>query len=190
MPTGRLARQTLEHRPQLLQLNYKMPDADAAALAGTFLGPEHYDFLISGEDADVLKPDGSPLILFRARRLARAVCEPAYGVLRHAATEHGNRGYAAGVIRDEGDLEGYRNIGTRSRLRYKPAKHDGTLSNTNYAKPVASGIIGYFDRAPRFPYCRTTAFNLADNGQRFAKAMPGVSLRRRKPSSSRPVKTL
>ncbi len=157
-----------------IQLSYKMPDEAADALAGTMLDASSYDLLISGEDADVLKPDGTPLIKFRANVLPRAVCQPAYTVLRHAATEHGNRGIAAGVIRDEGDLEGYRRIGTRSRVRYKPAKRDGTLSNTNYSKPVASGIIGYFDRNPRFPYCRLTAFNLEDEGKRFAKAMPFI----------------
>jgi len=157
-----------------VQLSYKMPDEEADALAGTMLDERSYDLLISGEDADVLKPDGTPLILFRASALSRVVCQAAYSVLRNAATEHGNRGLAAGVIRDEGDLEGYRHIGTRSRVRYKPKKQDGTLSNTNYAKPVASGIVGYFDRNPRFPYCRLTAFNLADEGQRFAQAMPFI----------------
>lgn len=151
-----------------------MPDQQADALAGTLLDSSSYDILVSGEDVDVFKPDGTPLIKFRTGVLPRAVCQPAYTVLRNAASEHGNRGLAAGVIRDEGDLEGYRHIGTRSRVRYRPKKQDGTLSNTNYAKPVASGIVGYFDRNPRFPYCRTTAFNLEDNGERFAKAMPFI----------------
>jgi hypothetical protein len=37
-------------------------------------------------------------------------------------------------------------------------KEDGTVSNTTYGKSISSAIAGYFDRYPRFPFCRQTAF--------------------------------
>ena len=51
-------------------------------------------------------------------------------------------------------------------------KRDGTISNTSRAlTSVNSGIIGYFDRNPRFPYCRQTAFN-EKQFSKFVKAYP------------------
>ena len=51
-------------------------------------------------------------------------------------------------------------------------KKDGTMSKTNQAMTsVNSGIIGYFDRNARFPYCRQTAFNEKEFSK-FKKAYP------------------
>lgn len=55
--------------------------------------------------------------------------------------------------------------------RLRPMKQDGTVSNTNYAQAVHSGIIGFYDRYPRIPYCRLTAFNLYQP-EKFQAAMP------------------
>lgn len=56
---------------------------------------------------------------------------------------------------------GANNRGTSSGSKHKNAKTSkGYKSNTNAAHDVkvASGIIGYFDRYPRFPYARETSF--------------------------------
>jgi hypothetical protein len=45
------------------------------------------------------------------------------------------------------------------------------ISQTTYANPVNSGVAGFFDRYPRYPYGRSCAYN-AKNPDTFAKAFP------------------
>lgn len=113
-----------------------------------------YDELISAEDVDVLKPDGSPLLMFRHKALPPGVCTKAYPALLKAAKQSNNRGAAAG--------------GWEYRV-----KNDGTISNTNHAIPAKSGVIGYFDRTARFPYCRTTEYT-AENVKGWNAALPFI----------------
>ena len=90
----------------------------------------------------------------------------AYHTLRDAAKVTTNRGAAAGP--DESQPAGE---AVHSKLRYRARKEDGTLSNTNHAKAVHSGIIGHMDRSPRFPYCRTTAYT-EKNPEKYRRALP------------------
>ncbi len=162
-------------------LTYKMPSDEADALAGVLLDENSFDTLID-EDADVYKPDGSPLLKLRRGILGKDICTAAYQNLRHAPHWTNNRGAAAGSVAYASEV--FETIDSGARLsqrpgkisgtRYKRAKLDGTLSNTNSALNVQSGIVGYFDRNPRKPYCRLTAFNLADEGKRFDAAMPFI----------------
>lgn len=98
----------------------------------------HYDpdNVISGEDTDVYKPDGSVLLKFRAGVLPRPLCDTVRPSLRKAARTTNNRG-----------------------VHERRRKQDGTLSNTGMAPPQQSGLVGYFDRTPREPFCRTTEFS-------------------------------
>jgi len=52
-------------------------------------------------------------------------------------------------------------------------KINDCISDTSYANPVYSGIAGYFDRYPRIPYCRTTAYT-SHQGDKFAAAVPFI----------------
>jgi len=45
------------------------------------------------------------------------------------------------------------------------------ISETSYAQAVNSGIAGFFDRYPRIPYCRPTAFT-EQNPEKFKMAFP------------------
>lgn len=45
------------------------------------------------------------------------------------------------------------------------------ISQTTYANPVNSGVAGFFDRYPRYPYGRSCAYN-AKNPELFAKCFP------------------
>ena len=131
-------------------------------IGGIFLDESYYDRLIE-EDCNVLKPDGQPLIIFRKKILSAGACKAAYPALRKAASEAGNRGMAAGLIKnDEWKIFHRPTIKATkgARVRQKPIKKDGTLSNTSYGKNAPSGVIGFMDRNSRFPYCRTTAFNM------------------------------
>jgi hypothetical protein len=144
-----------------IRLISTLTDEAADALKATSLDWRHYGILLAGEDVDVYKPDGSPLLLLRHEALPEDVCRKARPALRHAARTTLNRGVAAG--------------GRRTAR----VKRDGTLSKTTYAPGVESGIIGYFDRTAREPYCRTTAFTWEDLRrwravQPFIRAVDGV----------------
>lgn len=152
-----------------IHLTSKLPDEQADALAGALLTEASFDTLID-EDADVYKPDGSPLIRFRRAALPSAVIEPAYRALYDAAQATDNRGLAGGLVDQE---KATLAIGKASRTRYRALRKDEALSNTNRANRVDSGIVGYFDRNPRFPYCRLTEFNLS-NPEKFQAALPFV----------------
>jgi hypothetical protein len=121
-----------------------LTDRYTATLRAKFVGRESYDLLISEADADVYKPDGTLLLSYRRGAIPADFCAAALPALRRAARLTLNRGDAAG-----GD-------------RQPQWKKDGTLSRTTYAAPVSSGIIGYFDRTARQPYCRTTTFTRRD----------------------------
>jgi hypothetical protein len=152
-----------------IHLSHKLPDEEADALAGTLLTEDAFDTLIA-EDADVYKPDGSPLIRFRRQALPSAVIEPAYRSLYDAARLTDNRGMAGGVLDADKVVH---QVGRASRTRYRAVKSDDKLSATQRANVVNSGIVGYFDRNPRIPYCRLTEFNLSQP-DKFQAALPFI----------------
>lgn len=146
-----------------IRLMAEMTDEYAEGLKGRLLDSSHFDQLIDF-DCDVLKPDGSPLIKLRRRVIPDELCAVAYSALRSAASISVNRGVATGLYPDQMDS-------SITSKRYR-VKRDGSLSNTNVShKPVRSGIIGYFDRNPRFPFCRQTAFT-AQEAKKWRAALP------------------
>lgn len=159
---------------QTLELKKALPDAEADKLLGKLLTADSFDHLLQA-DGDVVDAEtGEYLIRFRRGALNAGACRVAYHSLRSAAAHTDNRGMAAGEIPEAPTLvRGGETvvIGDRSRMRYRQAKPDGTLSNTNRAVTVQSGIIGFFDRNPRIPFCRQTAFNI-QNGDKFSAALP------------------
>jgi hypothetical protein len=117
--------------------------------------------LLARGAVDVCKPDGSLLLAYRPGAVPRDVClgaREAFEPIRNYRSM--NRGIASGE-------------------RIRKVTEAGYLSKTNNGAPVRSAIVGFFDRYPRFPYCRKTAFNadhplLFENGvvplcQRVAK---------------------
>lgn len=101
---------------------------------------------------DVFKPDGTLLLAYRPRAVAEDVClaaREAFEPIRTYRTM--NRGVASGV-------------------RIRNVTEAGYLSNTTLGAPVRSAIVGFFDRYPRFPYCRKTAFN-ANHPELFEKGV-------------------
>jgi hypothetical protein len=125
-------------------------------LRGRYVDERHFHTLVSGEDMDVLKPDGSPLLLFRHQVLPPSVIRRAYEPLVKAAIPSTNRGMAAGG-------------------RYRRIRNDGTRTNTTYSEPVLSGIIGYADPSHRIANgrCRTTVFT-AKRPKEWAKIVPFI----------------
>jgi hypothetical protein len=86
---------------KVIRLFGSLTDEAADALKGTFLDWTSYDLLLGpgSGDVDVLKPDGSPLLVYRPGVLPEKVCKEAYPALRVAARSTTNRGVAAGGVR-------------------------------------------------------------------------------------------
>lgn len=153
-----------------LQENNCLSDAETEAAAGMFLTEKDFDYLVSS-DTDVFKPNGDLLLRYRTNVLPPADCFAAFPALRKAAVKQGNRGLAAGKRELYEENQKKLNIGKETETRYFEQKADGTISNTHRAKPVESGIIGFFDRITRFPYCRQTAFTQYET-KRWNNALP------------------
>lgn len=118
------------------------------------------------EDVDVYdKESGKCIAKFRKGVIPLSLVATSYKALLSAAHPTNNRGIATRI--PEGSTA------SKHRRRNK----DGTMSKTNVAVAgeVNSGIIGYFDRGPRFPYCRTTAFNQHEL-PKFNQAYPIIKL--------------
>jgi hypothetical protein len=100
--------------------------------------------------------------MFRKGILPAKLCKTAYDNLIHAAAPTSNRGMAGGAPDETGQTREYR------------VRKDGTLSKTNHARiTVNSGIVGSFDKGPRFPYCRQTAYTI-QHKDKFKKAIPFI----------------
>lgn len=145
-----------------LQENDCLTDEEANQLSGILLDDSYYHTVID-YDCKVFKPDGNALAILKTNALGVVNCRKAYRNLRESARNTDNRGVATGT----------HEVGLKVKKR--KARKDGTLSNYNVSVggAVTSGIIGYFDRTPRNPYCRTTAYNL-EKGHKFNEALPFI----------------
>jgi hypothetical protein len=170
-------------------------DAYVESLAGQLLGDDAYDLLVD-EDADVYKPNGEILVRFRKGVIPVEMCEKTRPIWADAATPTDNRGYAAGIpeIGEDGKIKGLRKEhgkvllpGNEGATRLKFLKQDGTVSKKTIAKTVNSGIVGFMEGNPRFPYCRLTAFN-TEHMDRFNECMPMITLVDQKFSELMPVR--
>lgn len=116
---------------------------------------DDYDQVIA-ESAKVLRPDGKPLFVLLKKAMAVPEIAPAWSALRSFNNKSENRGTSTGV----------------KQIRVK--KKDGTISRTHRVNPkdaVISGVIGFYDRYPRIPYCRKCAWNMETPGK-FQRCLP------------------
>jgi len=142
-----------ESKPKVKTIYVKpvMSKEKALSMIGTFY-PEHTIQQLVTEDADVFnEEDGQPLIVFRKQIVGKELAKKAWESLRVAATLSENRGNAAD--------------GSSGYVRNKTRRY----------KPVHSGIIGYYDRYIRIPYCRQTAFN-EKQLDKFKAAYPYIKM--------------
>lgn len=115
-----------------VNLTYEMDDREADKLAGTLLDESAFDTLIQ-QDANVYKPNGDPLIVFRKGVLPRQACETAYVSLRDAAVKSENRGVAGGPVQVDpfGRSPTGRLMVQVTPFMYADVLADGTVSKTH-----------------------------------------------------------
>lgn len=171
-----------------IQLKGERPDDEIELLAGSFLDDSHYDTLVDA-DCDVLKPNGEVLMKFRENAVPPELCELTIPIWDKAANPTDNRGLAAGApeIGEDGFAktnEGRVRILNADakttklgavRTRFQFLKQDGTVSKKTVAKTVNSGIVGFMDGNPRYPYCRLTAFTMAEM-DKFNQCLPVLQI--------------
>ncbi len=144
-----------------IKLEPIMEEKDADALIGSFLDESFIKYHIT-EDTEVFKENGDLLCILKKNVVPEQTLEMARGPFRKAISPTNNRGSAAGDVSKlykVGDRIGSATIGEIKGNQYRALLKDGTLSKTMHAIPVDSSVIGYMDRYPRIPYCRTTAFS-------------------------------
>lgn len=150
----------MKNSVEIIKLNPTLSDKDVDKFKGALLSDKDYNTLIT-YDADVFcKETGATIAKFRKKVIPSKICKDAFENLKSASKPTNNRPYSGGKTNKKGNTTQYR------------IKKDGKISKTNQAMTsVNSGIIGYFDRNARFPYCRQTAFNEKEFSK-FKKAYP------------------
>jgi hypothetical protein len=144
-----------------LKLQPVMSEEEANDLIGTFLGTHLIKHHIT-EDTEVFNEKGDLLCILKKKVVPEETLEQARAPFRKAISPTNNRGSAAGEVAKlykVGDKIGSATIGEIKGNQYRALLSNGTLSKTMHAIPVDSSVIGYMDRYPRIPYCRTTAFS-------------------------------
>ena len=168
-------------------------------LEGTYIDDSAYDILMD-EDCDVYRPgtgvfdDPIPLLKFRKDVFSKELLDITYENLRPAARNNNNRGIAAGPLLEgtESEIASANFIpdtiiehqtvfgGTEKEVIVnqhknivKHIKRDGSFGITNYSNKVKSGIVGFYDRYPRIPFCRQTSYTEKFPKQ-FEKGMPMI----------------
>tara|TARA_R110000744_G_scaffold277268_3_gene389669 strand:+ start:260 stop:1177 length:918 start_codon:yes stop_codon:yes gene_type:complete len=143
---------------------------EIAGRKGDWITEADYDYVIK-DDCNAYGENGEPLFFFRKNKIPSNLCKNAWMVLRNAAAPTNNRGAAGGIIPPE--TKKTWDMGKIDKIRFNGIRKDGTLSNTTRANTVNSGVVGYFDRNSRFPYCRQTSW-YAKNFQKFKQAYPYI----------------
>lgn len=131
-------------------------------LEGTFITEGHINHLIE-EDTKVVNQSGKLVAVLIKNAISKKILDYSRNAFRKAGKRgSNNRGMASGLISQfykVGDKIGERTIGKIDGTRYTPINiKNGKLSKTSYALTVNSSTIGFSDRYPRIPYCRTTSF--------------------------------
>mgnify|MGYP006969462433 FL=1 len=131
-------------------------------LEGTFITESHINHLIE-EDIKVVNQSGKLVAVLIKNAINKKILDYSRNAFRKAGKRgSNNRGMASGLISQfykVGDKIGERTIGKIDGTRYTPINiKNGKLSKTSYALTVNSSTIGFSDRYPRIPYCRTTSF--------------------------------
>jgi hypothetical protein len=153
----------------------KLKDEEVVKLEGEFLDESSYDLIIRESVSAVKKETGEPLLVFIKNAIAPHLVSQGYNALKIFAKPDDNRGAAAGKI-EKSKIRKSRQrlkIVKSSAYRYSPILDNGTQSRNSYSNIANSGIFGYFEETPRFPYCRQTAITMK-NPDNYINALPYI----------------
>ena len=143
---------------KLLKINPILNEEQVANLKGTFFSKDLIKHHIT-EDTKVINENGDILAVFKKNAVPKEVIDKCRSSFRKSISLSNNRGQAAGPIPPEfniGDKIDGLTIGKISGNRFYPLLKTGKLSKSPKSRAVKSAIIGFSDRYPRIPYCRTT----------------------------------
>ncbi len=159
-----------------IKLKPILSDQEIKKLEGTFFTKDLIIHHIT-EDTKVFNENGDILAVYKKNAVPKNILDNCRTSFRKAATQSNNRGLASGLLSNKykvGDKIGSRTIGKIDGTRYTPINlKDNKLSNTSYALTVNSGLMGFSDRYPRIPYCRSTMYNQR-NLQGYKKCLPYI----------------
>jgi hypothetical protein len=155
-----------------LLLRSCVDDRTVKAALGRRASPNDASVYLDG-DAEVLKPDGSPLLIVRRGCFPAPMLEAAFAFM-HALRDEttSNRGSYGGPTSPRPSVR-VGNVYVRVGNVYRVQKTDGTLSNTHYVAPVRSTVVGAIDRTSRMPFCRTTAY-ATKYAEKWGGALPFI----------------
>lgn len=132
-----------------IRIRNALPDDVVKSMLGKLPTDAEFPILLRGA-AKVFKPDGSLLCVYVPKAIPEEILATSYGILHELRKyETTNRGLASGTKRYE---------------RYKG-------SPRTESKPVASSIVGSFDKGASRVYCRLTAFTGRET-EKFAGLFP------------------
>ena len=143
---------------KLLKLNPILNEEQISNLKGTFFTKDLIKHHIT-EDTKIVNEYGDILAVFKKNAVPKEVIDKCRSSFRKSISVSNNRGQAAGPIPDNykiGDKIDGLTIGKIMGNRFLPLLKSGKLSKSAKARAVKSSIIGFSDRYPRIPYCRTT----------------------------------
>lgn len=115
-----------------------------------------YSIYLDEGDVEVLGPDGEQICVVLRGKYDKAMLQNAWKILKKVNLKTENRGSASGV------------------KAVPRIKKDGTISKTTRVPKgfeVISGVMGYYPRYPRIPYCRECAWN-QNHPEEFKQLLP------------------
>ena len=152
-------------------LKKQVSDEEFAPFKGAMIGENSYDLLIN-YDCDVYDEDTKkPLLKFRKNYIPANYAKEAYSACGKVGFALNNRGTASGKhigftqeVAKTKDGQTYKSKTRRVNVASEAGEEIRKLKS-------GSGIVGYFDKTTRTPYCRQTSFN-ANNFEDFKKLYP------------------
>lgn len=120
-----------------------------------FATDKDYDQVVEG-DVSVYSPDGELLVVLLRNKFDKQLLLKSWGVIKDINLRTDNRGTASGI---EMELV-KRKDGSLSQTRAVPKGYD-----------AISGVIGYYPRYPRIPFCRECAWN-QQHPEKFSTLLP------------------
>ena len=160
---------------KLLKLNPILDQEQISNLKGTFFTKDLVKHHIT-EDTKIVNENGDILAVYKKNAVPKEVVDKCRSSFRKSISVSNNRGQAAGPIPPElkiGDRIDGLTIGKIMGNRFLPLLKSGKLSKSAKAKAVKSSIIGFSDRYPRIPYCRTSMWTQR-NWKEYNNCLPYI----------------